>query len=101
MDACTQLEAEEDMQVRAVVWSYASVDLWCNGEHVCAMAPPVYKPIQKQNVMFNLKKGINRLYIRLQTLGVRDTRTLLEFRLLIIKMKFVWFYRTRSIQTAF
>ena len=76
MDACTQLEAEEDMQVRAVVWSYASVDLWCNGEHVCAMAPPVYKPIQKQNVMFNLKKGINRLYIRLQTLGVRDTRTL-------------------------
>ena len=76
IDAYTQLKVKEDVQVKAVVWSYASVDLWCNGEHVCAMAPPVYKPIQKQTVIFNLKKGINRLYIRLQTLGVRDTRTL-------------------------
>lgn len=82
LDACTQLETETDRQVKAVVWSYASVDLWCNDEHVCAMGPPVYKPIRHQEVVLNLKKGSNTLYIRLQTLGVRDTRTLFGIQLL-------------------
>lgn len=76
LDACTQLYAEQDMEVKAVVWSYSSVDVWCGGGHVCSMVPPVYKPIRRQEVTLKLKKGVNPLYIRLQTLGVRDTRTL-------------------------
>lgn len=82
MDACTQLVAEEDMNVKAVVWSYSSVDLWCGQEHVCSMIPPVYKPIRSQQVSLNLKRGSNPLYIRLQTLGVRDTRTLFGIQIL-------------------
>ena len=76
LDSCTQLYAERDMEVKAIIWSYSSVDIWCNEEHVCSMAPPVYKPIRRQNMILKLKKGVNPLYIRLQTLGVRDTRTL-------------------------
>lgn len=75
-DACTQIFVEADRSIKAVVWSYSAVDLWCGEEHVCAMAPPVYSPIQRQAITINLKKGRNLLYIRLQTLGVRDTRTL-------------------------
>lgn len=82
MDACTQLTVQEDMDVKAVVWSYSSVDLWCNDAHVCSMVPPVYKPIRKQEVTLKLKKGVNQLYIRLQTLGVRDTRTLFGIQIL-------------------
>ncbi len=76
MDACTQLMVKEDMEVKAVIWSCSSIDLWCRGEHVCSMTPPVYKPVRKMEVTLKLKKGKNKLYIRLQTLGVRDTRTL-------------------------
>lgn len=76
MDAYTQLYTEQDMEVKAVIWSYSSVDIWHGKEHVCSMVPPVYKPIRRQEITLKLKKGVNPLYIRLQTLGVRDTRTL-------------------------
>ena len=82
MDASTQLKVDEDMEIRIAVWSYASIDMWCEGEHVCMMNPPVYKPIKKQTVVLKLKKGINRLYMRLQTLGVRDTRILFGIQIL-------------------
>ena len=82
LDACTRINAPEDMAVRAAVWSYSSVDLWCNGTLTCSMQPPVYKPIKRQEVTLNLKKGVNLLYVRLQTLGVRDTRTLFGIQIL-------------------
>ena len=56
MDACTLLKVEEEMEVRACIWSYASVDLWCNGEHMGGMEPPVYKPIRKQEILLKLKR---------------------------------------------
>lgn len=76
VDACTQLVAAEDMEVSAIIWSYAALDLWCNEEHVGRISTPVYKPIRQAKVTLPLKKGSNLIYIRLQTLGVRDTRTL-------------------------
>ena len=82
MDACTLLKVEEEMEVRACIWSYASVDLWCNGEHMGGMEPPVYKPIRKQEILLKLKRGENRIYVRLQTLGVRDTRTLFGIQIM-------------------
>ena len=82
MDACTLLKVEEEMEVKACIWSYASVDLWCNGEHVGGMEPPVYKPIRKQEILLKLKRGENRIYVRLQTLGVRDTRTLFGIQIM-------------------
>lgn len=82
LDACTQVCAERAGRVRAVLWSYASVDLWCNHVHVCSMEPPVYKPIRRQELELELKEGVNLLYVRLQTLGVRDTRTLFGIQIL-------------------
>nr|WP_288828339.1 hypothetical protein [uncultured Clostridium sp.] len=82
LDAVTGIEVKEDVTVNAVVWSYAAVDVWCNKELVCRMDTPVYKPIKKKHMELRLKKGINEIYVSLQTLGVRDTRTLFGIQIL-------------------
>lgn len=82
LDACTILTAPRDMVVKAAVWSYASLDIWCGNDKVCVMEPAVYKPIRRQEITLPLKNGENLLYIRLQTLGVRDTRTLFGIQIL-------------------
>ena len=82
LDAVTFVEVEKDITVQAVVWSYAAVKVWCNGEKVCSMDTPVYKPIRKEAMELHLKKGVNRIYVGLQTLGVRDTRTLFGIQIL-------------------
>lgn len=81
MDAVTELLAEETTEVTVFFWSYAAITVWCNNMVVCEMASPVYKPIQKQQVNLKLLKGVNQIYVRLQTLGVRDTRTLFGIQL--------------------
>lgn len=82
LDAVTGILVERDLTVKAVVWSYAAVDVWCNGVPMCHMDPPVYKPIRKETMELQLKKGINQIYVSLQTLGVRDTRTLFGIQIL-------------------
>lgn len=82
LDAVTEIQVECDVTVNAVVWSYAALDVWCNKEHVCQLETPVYKPIKKKDMELVLKAGTNRIYISLQTLGVRDTRTLFGIQIL-------------------
>ena len=82
LDAATGIMVERDLTVKAVVWSYSAVEVWCNGEPVCHMDPPVYKPIRKETMELQLKKGANQIYVSLQTLGVRDTRTLFGIQIL-------------------
>lgn len=72
--AATQLVAAEDMDVKAYLWSCAAVDLWVNGVPAGSIDRPVYKPITRKEVVLPLKKGVNKLFFRLETLGVRDTR---------------------------
>lgn len=76
LHAATVLLAPEDMEAEVWLWSYASVDLWVNGEYSGGIGVPVYKPINRQVLHLKLKKGENLLFVRLQNLGVRDTRTL-------------------------
>ena len=76
LDAAVILTVQQDISVKAILWSYAAVDMWCNGVQVCKIEKPVYKPISKAEMVLNLKKGGNLLYVMLQNLGVRDTRTL-------------------------
>ncbi len=57
LDACTILTAPRDIAVKAVVWSYASLDIWCGNDKVCVMEPPAYKPIRRQEITLPLKKG--------------------------------------------
>lgn len=76
LDAATVLEAEEGMEITLDLWSYAAVDLWLNGAYIGGIDHPAYKPIQRKTLGMKLEKGKNQVYIRLQNLGVRDTRTL-------------------------
>lgn len=81
LSAATVLCAEENMDAEAVLWSYAAVRVWCNGELAGEIKTPVYKPIAKRTLSFHLKKGENLIYIKLQNLGVRDTRTIFGIQL--------------------
>ncbi len=77
----TMLTAAEDMEAEAWLWSYGAVDVWVNGVHSGKIDTPVYKPINREVVPMKLKKGDNLIFIRLQNLGVRDTRTLFAFQI--------------------
>lgn len=79
--ASTVLEASEDVTVNATVWSYTAVELWLNGEKVCTVARPVYKPIHKQQVSLKLNKGENHLFVVVHNLAVRDTRNIFGIQL--------------------
>lgn len=80
--AATVLTVSEDMEVSAHLWSCDAMDLWVNGNLVGGMQAPVYKPVRRQLVRLPLKKGENDLYIRLETLGVRDTSIAFAIQLL-------------------
>ncbi len=73
MLAATRLVAKEDMEVAVRLWSYDAVDVWLNGVKAVSIEKPVYKPISSRKAFFQLKKGENDVFVRLETLGVRDT----------------------------
>jgi len=80
--AYTEIIAEKDMELQSELWTYAALDLWLNGNPVCTVERPVYKPINRKQMRLTLAEGKNSLFIRLQNLGVRDTRSIfaLQFR---------------------
>lgn len=80
-DAATILVADEDMEVTAWLWSYAAIDVWVNGVLAGGIETPVYKPINREVMVLPLKKGENLIYVRLQNLGVRDTRSLFAIQI--------------------
>ncbi len=87
LDAATVLQCEEDVTVTAVLWTYAHVDIYINGEKIAVGTKPVYKPIKKSEHKLNLVKGENVLFIRLSDLGIRDARTLFGVELLSDNVK--------------
>ncbi len=80
--AANVLVAEADCTVPARVWTYEAVDLWVNGEKLVSIKEPVYKPICWKDVDLPLKAGENQIFVRLQDLGVRDTRNIFGLQLL-------------------
>lgn len=74
--SATVLIAPRQMDVEAWLWSFAAVDIWVNDTYVGGIDTPVYKPINRKVLTLPLKEGENLIYIRLQNLGVRDTRSL-------------------------
>lgn len=81
LSAAVVLKAKRDTKVKAVCWSYANIRVWCGGELAGEIERPVYKPITKKEMTFRLKEGENLIYIKLQNLGVRDTRTIFGLQL--------------------
>jgi hypothetical protein len=80
--AYTEIIAGEDKTFPAELWTYAAIDLWLNGNLACTVERPVYKPITRRQMTLPLKKGKNSVFVRMQNLGVRDTRSIfaLQFR---------------------
>lgn len=76
LHGATVLNAPKDMEAEAWLWSYGAVDVWVNGTYCGGIEKPVYKPISRGILRLNLNQGDNLIFIRLQNLGVRDTRTL-------------------------
>lgn len=81
--AATEMEVEEEIDLELMVWSYPALDLWINNEHVACIKNPVYKPIQSKPIKYKFNKGKNQIFIRIETLGVRDTR--IAFALQVLK----------------
>ena len=81
-DAATALIAERECTVEAVLWSYTAVDLYLNGSCEGGLAQPVYKPIQRAQISLPLQAGRNILYLACETLGVRDTRSVVGLQIL-------------------
>jgi hypothetical protein len=80
--AAVNIIVPKDMCIPANLWSYAALDVWLNKENVAVIKEPVYKPIKKEKIILNLHKGENQIYIKLQNLGVRDTRNIFGIQLL-------------------
>ncbi|MFT5369178.1 MAG: hypothetical protein ACI8V2_004152 [Candidatus Latescibacterota bacterium] len=94
----TDLAVVEDCELKARFWSCGASDLWVNGEHVSRHNVPQYMypdateitiPLRKHRNdlettehTVSLKKGRNRLCVRLQAFGVRDTRVLYGIQIL-------------------
>ena len=79
--AYTELEALEPVAQAATFWSAGGADLWLNGEHITRLNVTRYRNPDSQSLVLNLKRGTNRLFVRLQCLGIRDTRVLFGLRL--------------------
>ena len=81
-DMAAALEAPCKMDVSALLWSYAAVDVYCNGVRVGGIPSPVYKPIVRQELTLPLREGKNVIYLACETLGVRDTRSVAGLQIL-------------------
>ena len=80
-DAAAVILADREQTVRAVLWSYAAMDVALNGEWIGGIDAPVYKPIRQARLELRLKPGANLLYLCGETLGVRDTRSVFGLQL--------------------
>ena len=81
-DVAMCLIAPRDMKVEAMLWSWAAVDLYCNGAKLGDIPSPVYKPISHLKVTLPLMAGRNMIYLACCNLGVRDTRSSVALQLL-------------------
>ncbi len=77
----TVLRAPRDMRLTVRVWTFAAVDLFVNGKRVLRIPTPVYKPINHQDTEIELQAGDNPVFLRMQNLGVRDTRNIVGLQL--------------------
>lgn len=71
-----ELHAEQAMTLPAWLWAAGCADLYCNGTHIVRNNCWRYMYPQRQRVELPLVQGVNRLAVRLQVLGLRDSRYL-------------------------
>lgn len=74
--ASTVLCVPYTRKVKMRLWTFAAVELWLNGTKQAQIKEPVYKPINYIDMELELQAGENDIFIRMQNLGVRDTRNI-------------------------
>jgi len=79
--AFVELESEREGPRETLLWAAGTADLWVNETHVTRFEAARYMFPDYQPVSLPLREGVNRLCVRLQCFGVRDTRTLFGLQL--------------------
>ena len=79
----TDVDVPEDVDLPVRLWACGTADVWVNGTHICRHNVPRYMYPEGTEVTLPLKAGRNRLSVRLQALGVRDTRYLFGIQALV------------------
>jgi hypothetical protein len=74
--AYTTLDVEKGGSREALLWAAGAVDLWVNDKPVARLNVTRYRNPDSKAVSLPLGAGENRICVRLQCLGVRDTRLL-------------------------
>jgi hypothetical protein len=74
--AFTEIVVPEAGDRRARLWTAGACDLWLNDDHLTRLNVTRYRNPDLRDVTLRLRAGVNRLCVRLQCLGVRDTRIL-------------------------
>lgn len=82
IEAAVTLYTEKEQTVTLQLWTFLAAAVYVNGDKVMETGRPVYKPILKTQARVKLRAGENPIWILGDTLGVRDTRTMLGLRLL-------------------
>jgi len=80
--AMTDTRAPSDASLAARLWACGTADLWVNGAHVLRHDVPRYMYPEAAPFVLPLRRGVNRLCVRLHVLGVRDTRMLFGLQVL-------------------
>lgn len=84
-DLRAELVAETTTEVEAVLWTYAAVSVWVNGDLAASVGAPVYKPIGRVAFPLALRAGANDVILRVRNLGVRDTRNIVGLQLPVME----------------
>lgn len=80
--AAVCLLVNEDINVTANLFSYGAISCWLNDKRIAQIEKPVYKPIAQVKMKLALTKGENLIYIKMNNLGVRDTRNIFGIQIL-------------------
>jgi hypothetical protein len=79
--AFTEIESPREANLDALLWVAGGADLWVNDVHLTRFSPTRYMYPDAEAVVLPLRRGVNTLCVRLQCLGVRDTRILFGLQL--------------------
>ena len=80
--AATDIYVQKEESLRFRLWTASTADIWCNHGYVDRMQSTDYKRPMAKEITLHLKKGSNRIFIRLQDIGIRDTRFLFGLQLM-------------------
>ncbi len=80
--AYTEIESNRDGDTAARFWAAGIADLWVNDGHFMQFRVPGYMHPEFQPITLPLRRGRNRLCMRLQVAAIRDTRFLFGLQFL-------------------